>query len=169
MRILRFAVTSRLVLLLALLVFAAAGCGYGDDDDDESPPMPPPAQAVPPLPQPESGTGKIAVAEFNDYLAEAGPSFATDALSTAEEFVHVGEGQAARTSVVETEGPEGGGDEASVQVTRDGLADDSVRAVRYELQLEKAGDGTWRLRSAKRLQRCHLNRGHQDFSPQLCN
>ena len=70
--------------------------------------------------------------------------------------------------VVEMEGPEGGGGEASVQVTRDGLADDSVRAVRYEVLLEKAGDGTWRLRSAKRLQRCHLNRGHQDFSPQLC-
>jgi hypothetical protein len=161
-------VIARLAVLLALLVLAA-GCGYGDDDDDEeTTQMSPPAQAVPPLPQPDPGTGTIAVADFNDYLAEAGPSFATDALSTAEEFVHVGEGQAARTSVVETEGPEGGGDEASVQVTRDGLADDSVRAVRYEVLLEKAGDGTWRLHSAKRLQRCHLNRGHQDFSPQLC-
>ena len=158
----------RLALLLALLVLAG-GCGYGDDDDDdEATQSPPPAQAVPPLPQPDPGNGTIAVADFNDYLDEASPPFATDALSTAEEFVHVGEGQAARTSVVETEGPEGGGDEASVQVTRDGLADDSVRAVRYEVLLEKAGDGTWRLRSAKRLQRCHLNRGHQDFSPQLC-
>ena len=158
----------RLALLVALLVLAG-GCGYGDDDDDDEPTQPPPpAQAVPPLPQPDPGTGTIAVADFNDYLDEAAPSFATDALSTAEEFVHVAEGQAARTSVVETEGPEGGGDEATVQVTRDGLADDSVRAVRYEVLLEKAGDGTWRLRSAKRLQRCQLNRGHQNFSPQLC-
>jgi hypothetical protein len=161
-------VIPRLAFLLALLALAG-GCGYGDDDDDdETTQMPPPAQAVPPLPQPDPGTGTIAVADFNEYLDKAGPSFATDALSTAEEFVHVDEGQAARTSVVEMEGPEGGGDEASVQVTRDGLADDSVRAVRYEVLLEKAGDGTWRLRSAKRLQRCHLNRGHQDFSPQLC-
>jgi hypothetical protein len=160
----------RVVVALSIAVTAVSstGCGYGDDEDDNETQTPPPAQAVPPTPEPNRDTGAIAVAEFNRFLEETSPSFATDALGTAEEFVHVGEGQAARTSVVETEGPEGGGDEASVQVTRDGLADDSVRAVRYEVLLERAGDGTWRLRSAKRLQRCHLNRGHQDFSPQLC-
>jgi hypothetical protein len=70
--------------------------------------------------------------------------------------------------VFASEGAEGNSDEASVTVTRDGLADDSVRAVRYVIVLDRNGDGTWSVRSARRLQRCHLNRGHQDFSPQLC-
>jgi hypothetical protein len=34
--------------------------------------------------------------------------------------------------------------------------------------LERAGDGTWRLRSARSLQRCQPNRGHQEFSTKLC-
>jgi hypothetical protein len=157
----------RLAVLLALLMLAG-GCGGDGDDDDDGPASSPSAQAAPPLPEADPGTGVIDVEDFNGYLAEARPSFATDALSTAEEFVHVDEGQAATTTVVENEGAEGGGDEASVQVTRDGLADDSVRAVRYDVVLEKADDGMWRVRSAKRLQRCHSNRGHQDFSPQLC-
>jgi hypothetical protein len=152
------------VLVVALL---AAGCGYGDDDDEQEPS--PQAQAVPRVPEPEEGTGALPVEDFNDFLEEARPVFATSALRTAIEFAHAGEGQAATTSVLATEGPEGGGDEASVTVTREGLADDSVRAVRYVIELERGSDGMWRLRSAQRLQRCQPDRGHQDFSPQLCS
>jgi hypothetical protein len=152
-------------LLVVLLV--ASGCGYGDDNDDEQ--MPPgQAQAVPRVPEPEDETGALPVQDFNDFLEESRPVFATSALHTAIEFAHAGEGQAATTSVLANEGPEGGGDEASVTVTRMGLADDSVRAVRYVIALERGGDGTWRLRSAQRLQQCQPARGHQDFSPQLC-
>ena len=146
----------------------AAGCaGYGDDDEEETR-EPASTQAAPPVPQPESRTGSLPVAEFNAFLDKTRPAFATSALRTALEFANVGEGQAASTSVEVEEGVEGNSGEASVTVTRDGLADDSIRAVRYVVILERNGDGTWRVRSAKRLQRCHQGRGHQDFSPQLC-
>jgi hypothetical protein len=146
----------------------ATGCGYGDDDDDE-PSSPPPAQAAPPVPDPDPSTGSLPVDEFNGFVERARPAFATSALLTAIEFANAGEGQAATTSVVASEGAEGNSDEASVTVTREGLADDSVRAVRYVIVLDRNGDGTWNVRSARRLQRCHLNRGHQEFSPQLCS
>jgi hypothetical protein len=154
----------RLAGLLVPLVLAA-GCGYGNDSDDEQ--TSPQTQAVPQLPEPgEDGT--LPVEHFNDFVEDARPAFAVSALRTAIEFADADEGQAATTSVLASEGPEGGGDEASVTVTRDGLADDSVRAVRYVIELERGEDGTWRLRSAQRLQRCQPERGHQDFSPQLC-
>jgi hypothetical protein len=146
---------------------AATGCaGYGDDDAGT--PEATSTHAVPPAPQPESRTGSLPVADFNAFLEENRPAFAASALRTALEFANVGEGQAASTSVEVEEGAEGNSGEATVVVTREGLADDSVRAVRYEIFLDRNGDGTWRVRSAKRLQRCHPNRGHQDFSPQLC-
>jgi hypothetical protein len=148
-----------------LVLLMAAGCGYGDDDDE---PPRQQAEAVPKVPQPEPGKGTLPVGEFNDFVAEERPAFATSALRTAVEFAHAGDGDAATTSVVAFEGPEGNASEASVVVTREGLADDSVRALRYVIALERAGDGTWRLRSARSLQRCQPERGHQEFSTKLC-
>jgi hypothetical protein len=153
-----------LVLLLALVL--AAGCGYGDDD--EEPEARPQAHAVPGVPEPEDGTGSLPVDEFNDFVDEARPAFGSSALRTAIEFAHAGEGQAATTSVVVFEGPEGTADEATVTVTRDGLADDSTRALRYLIVLERADDESWRLRSARRTQRCQTGRGSQAFSTKLC-
>jgi hypothetical protein len=155
------------VLLLLLAVVLAAGCGYGDDDE-ASPRSDAQAQAVPRTPEPEDGTGSLPVDEFNDFVDAERPAFATSALRTAIEFAHAGEGQAAMTSVVAFEGPEGTADEASVTVTRDGLADDSTRALRYRIVLERADDESWRLRSAQRTQRCQRGRGSQEFSTKLC-
>jgi hypothetical protein len=157
---------SALGVLIAVALLAG-GCGYGDDDEDE-PTSPPPARAAPPVPEPDPRTGSIPVGEFNGFVEQARPAFATSALRTAIEFANAGQGQAATTSVIASEGAEGNADEASVTVTREGLADDSVRAVRYVILLDRNGDGTWNVRSAQRLQRCHEGRGHQDFSPQLC-
>jgi hypothetical protein len=156
-----------LLIAAAAALLLAGGCGYGDDDDDEQTPSAQ-GQAAPRLPEPEDETGMLPVEDFNEFLEAERPAFATSALRTAIEFVHAGEGEAASTSVHASEGPEGAGDEASVTVTRDGLADDSVRALRYVIALERGNDGSWRLRSAQRLQRCQPERGHQDFSPQLC-
>jgi hypothetical protein len=153
----------RLALLLAVALFAT-GCA-GDDDDE---PSATPAQATPRVPDPQDETGSLPVDEFNSFVEQSQPAFATSALRTGIEFANAGEGQAARTSVTATEGAEGNSDQASVTVTRHGLADDSVRAVRYVLVLDRNGDGTWRLRTARRVQQCHQNRGHQDFSPELC-
>jgi hypothetical protein len=153
-----------LVLLLALVL--AAGCGYGDDDEEQE--TRPQAESAPRVPEPEDGTGSLSVDEFNDFVDEARPAFATSALRTAIEFAHASEGQAATTSVVAFEGPEGGADEASVTVTRDGLADDSTRALRYQIVLERADDESWRVRSARRTQRCQPGRGSQEFSTKVC-
>jgi hypothetical protein len=158
----------RTTLLGLVVLLLAAGCGYGDDGDEDEQTPTPAAQAAPPVPQPEDGTGSLPVQDFNAFLERARPAFATSALRTAIEFTNAGEGQSATTSVVASEGAEGNSDEASVTVTREGLADDSVRAVRYVIVLDRNGDGTWSVRSARRLQRCHQNRGHQEFSPQLC-
>jgi hypothetical protein len=154
-------------LLLLLTLTLAAGCGYGDDDDEEQNSRPQ-AEAVPRVPEPEDGTGSLPVDEFNEFVDEARPAFAASALRTAIEFAHAGEGQAATTSVVAFEGPEGSADEASVTVTSDGLADDSVRALRYRIVLQRADDESWRLRSAQRTQRCQRGRGSQEFSTKLC-
>jgi hypothetical protein len=154
-------------LLLVLALVLAAGCGYGDGDSEEQESRPQ-AQAVPRVPEPEDGTGSLPVGEFNDFVDEARPAFASSALRTAIEFAHAGEGQAAMTSVVAFEGPEGNSDEATVTATRDGLADDSTRALRYRIVLERADDESWRLRSARRTQRCQPGRGSQAFSTKLC-
>jgi hypothetical protein len=154
-------------LLILVAIVLAAGCGYGDDDGEEQESRPQ-AQAVPRVPEPEDGTGSLAADEFNDFVDKTRPAFATSALRTAIEFAHAGAGQAATTSVVVFEGPEGSADEATVTVTREGLADDSTRALRYLIVLERADDESWRLRSARRTQRCQPGRGSQAFSTKLC-
>ena len=50
---------------------------------------------------------------------------------------------------------------------RDNLEDDSVRAERWVLELERDGE-LWTLASARWEQRCHQGRGHQDFGNELC-
>jgi hypothetical protein len=74
--------------------------------------------------------------------------------------------QAARVSTVAKASPEGGGP-TTVTVVQEGLADDSVAAVRNVFHYEPDGDG-WRLVSVFRTQRCRVGRGHQDFSAAAC-
>ncbi|MDP9286459.1 MAG: hypothetical protein M3P41_16105, partial [Actinomycetota bacterium] len=57
---------------------------------------------------------------------------------------------------------------SEVVVTLDGLLDDSVRATRYTIELQRDADGMWRLRAADWAAQCQPGRGHQDFSPKLC-
>jgi hypothetical protein len=76
------------------------------------------------------------------------------------------ETRAARVSTTAHSGPEGGGP-TTVTVVQEGLADDSVEAVRYVLRYDPDGDG-WRLVSKARTQRCHQGRGHRDFTSADC-
>jgi hypothetical protein len=85
-------------------------------------------------------------------------------LALAEVKAH--EIQAVRVSTVAQSSPEGGGP-TTVTVLQDGLADDSVEAVRYVLRFEPDGDG-WRLVSKTRTQRCRAGRGHREFTAADC-
>jgi hypothetical protein len=113
-------------------------------------------------------SGDIPVDEFNAYLESAEPPWATSPLRASIEFLHLDEPVALTTSVVMETHPPEGGDQAVVTVTKDGLADDSIGAVRYILDFERRPDGRWRFRSASWAQRCQVGRGHQDFTPELC-
>jgi hypothetical protein len=147
------------VLALAL---PAAGCS-GDDGDD--PTRVEPSAATWPGPPRTSAKAVLDVTAFNRFLATR-PHLARSPLGAAVEFARLDRTQATTTSAVARTGPEGG-DRATVVVTASGLLDDSVRAVRYTLVFQRASD-TWRLRSARRAQRCWPNRGHQTFAPRLC-
>jgi hypothetical protein len=54
-----------------------------------------------------------------------------------------------------------------VTVLQQGIADDSVAAVRHVLRYEPDGDG-WRLVSSMRTQQCQPGRGHQKFAAAKC-
>lgn len=134
----------------------------------ETPEASPPEAAVwEQFPTLES-SGAIPVDEFNAYLESTEPPWATSPLRASLEFLRLDEPVALTTSVVMETHPPEGGDEAEVTVTKDGLADDSIAALRYVLEFERRADGSWRLRAAAWTQRCQPGRGHQDFTPELC-
>ena len=53
---------------------------------------------------------------------------------------------------------------ATVTVTIENLADDSIAAVRYEMRFEDSGNDAIRLAAGSWSQRCQPGRGHEDFS-----
>lgn len=113
-------------------------------------------------------SGGIPFDEFNAYLESAEPPWATSPLRASLEFLRLDEPVALTTSVVMETSPPEGGERAVVTVTKEGLADDSIGAIRYVLEFERQTDDSWRLTSAAWAQRCQGGRGHQDFTPELC-
>jgi hypothetical protein len=143
--------------LLIAAVLPLAGCGgsggRGPEKEWDGPPR-------------EGADGTMNVATFNDYLAEH-EQYARSPVAATSEFLRLDRAPAGETSIVsraagEQQSP------VSVTVTLDRLPDDSVRARRYTLVLNLAGDDEWRLSSAVVAQRCWPNRGHQTFSTELC-
>jgi hypothetical protein len=143
--------------VLAAAALALSACGEKDE---------PSAVAPPKWAGPSTALGKLEVSAFNAYAADVDERWERSAVLTAAEFARLDREQAATTSVVARAAPEGGAT-ARVVVTLEGLLDDSVRATRYVLELERQG-GTWRLTSAAREQRCHKGRGHADFDATPC-
>jgi hypothetical protein len=109
--------------------------------------------------------GRLNVAAFNAYLAQRS-DIGESALRAGIEFTRLDRVHARTTSAVSSTAAEGGS-RAVVVLTASGLLDDSVRAISYRLVFARSGD-SWRLRSARRTQRCWPRRGHQRFSPQPC-
>ena len=139
---------------LAAAAVLVGGCG-GDDDE--------PGWAGPPRAAPD---GALEVGAFNAHLDERDDDADASPLAAAAEFLQLGRQQATTTSIEVTSPPEGRTTATAVAVL-DGILDDSVRGVRYTVELRRRGAG-WRLASARREQRCHEGRGHREFSPELC-
>jgi hypothetical protein len=128
----------RLALVLAVGVLAACG------DDDE-----PVGESVP-------------VERFNERAASSNEPWTRSPDRFAAEFLRIDEREGEGLEVSFEQ------DDEELVVTLDRLSDDSVRAERYALVLERQEDGSLRLVSAHRTWRCWERRGHQDFSTELC-
>jgi hypothetical protein len=153
-----------LAVLLSILALVLAACA---DDEEE-----PGADGESPTaswegPGPPAGDGELDVAAFNDFLDQNSPDYQRSPMRLALEFAALEDPRAARSALVMSSSVEAP-DAARVRLTEDGIADDSIRATRYELELSRDDAGAWRLDAAAFSQRCQRGRGHQDFSPEPC-
>jgi hypothetical protein len=127
-------------------------------------PLPPPAWTE--FPQPSLPSGTVPVAGFNAYL-DRYPSAAADPRPLALTFTHNDPPPTEPANALRVEDQAlSSGRQQVIVFTR--LADDSVAEVRYDLVFMPHSDGTWRLASASWSQRCQPNRGHQDFTTEVC-
>jgi hypothetical protein len=129
---------------LTAIVAVLAGCGGDDEEVGES----------------------VPVERFNERAAASRAPWTRSVDRFAAEFLRLDrrDDEALQVSFEERTG----GRDPEITVTLDRLSDDSVRAERYVLSLERQTDGTLRLVSARRSWRCWEGRGHQDFSTELC-
>ena len=170
------------VPLLAALLLIAAGCGgdndAGGDGGDGSAdqaracsPESPSSDAWTGLAQVEGGvdpdTGAAPVEPFNDFLQDADAPVSTSPCDAAHVFLQLDRPPEEGVTVDVSVEPEDAAD-AAVVVTLDNLPDDSIAASQWELDFDEQEDGTIRLASATKGQRCQPGRGQQDFSPELC-
>ena len=151
-----------------LFVLLAAACG-GNDEAIETVTVTvtgttAAGATTPRLPFPLPTDGSLPVAAFNDYTESIDEPWERDPALVTAEFVGQHETETGSTSYQGT----ANGDTATTSLQLEGLLDDSVSARRYDLELNRRPDGTWKLESAAWAQRCQEGRGHQDFSPELC-
>jgi hypothetical protein len=111
-------------------------------------------------------SGHIAVEGFNDFLSDH-RDLARSPVRATIEFVRLKDPSALTTRVGGKASNLENPNTVRVVLTEDGLADDSIQAVRYALEFRRSGT-RWRLESARRTQRCQPGRGHQQFNPKPC-
>jgi hypothetical protein len=110
--------------------------------------------------------GRVDVDDFNEFLSRH-EDLARSPIRATVEFVRLKDPRALTTTVRERASQLENPQEVRVTLTEDGLPDDSIRSVRWVLVFQRAGR-RWKVRSARRLQRCQPGRGHQKFSPRPC-
>jgi hypothetical protein len=147
-------VTRVLVVGTAGLVLAGCGSSGGSRAAWSGPPKP-------------DAAGHVETSGFNDFLAGDGKPFAQSPVAAAAAFLALDRSSAAETTIVATS-PGEVRNFSEVVATQDGLLDDSVRATRYTLELQRDKDRLWRLRAVDWAQRCRPGRGHQGFTAEDC-
>lgn len=116
--------------------------------------------------EPPAADFGVAMRFVNANAARARRGWARSPITTAARFVSIVGTDAESTSIT-VPSPEIG-NRVLVTVTQEGLLDDSVRAVRYRLLMRRRPDGTWRIFSVERTQRCWAGRGHEQFTAAPC-
>lgn len=137
----------RYVLAATFCACVLAGCG-GDDDSSATPAT---WEGVAEL-RPRNGA--LDVEAFRSYLERVDAEFERKPETLVREYLRIEDG------TLTVDGPR-------TTLLRDSLEDDSVRAERWLLDLAREGD-VWTIVAARWEQRCHEQRGHQEFTPELC-
>lgn len=119
-------------------------------------------------PPPPSAQGEIDVSSFNDFLVEEQRAFERSPALIAAEFLRLDLPDVPPNISIESHGRAEPGAPATVVVRSDLPPGMSIRSIRETIRLKRQADGTWRLRSARRLVRCWPGQGHQEFSPDPC-
>jgi hypothetical protein len=115
----------------------------------------------------DATTGTVDVAPFNGYLETASVPINRSPCDAARVLLHLDRSSQQGETVSVVVDPEGAAN-ATVTVTIDNLADDSIAAVRYVLRFEDYGNDAIRLAAGSWSQRCQPGRGQQDFATALC-
>ena len=163
--------------IFAFLVLAVTAPACASDNSGPTAARSPAANPTPTAtptwagyPQPDEGAGEISVTEFNAFVQGTNPPWETSPLRSAVEFVYGGPPQEAlpfKTTVTQEASPELS-TEAQVTITEEGLLDDAVSAVRFRLEFQREGEGTWRLTSAFKDQRCARGPQTEEFTVEPC-
>ncbi len=111
----------------------------------------------------------VDVETFNLRLQAARRSdeaWAGSVMQIALEYAGPLEGSVA--AIVERNQPTESPTRSTVTIIRDGLLDDSVRAIWDEIHFFRTGDGWWEMESASRAYRCRRGPQQQHYSSELC-
>ena len=143
----------------------AGGCAGGDDSTTDTVTVTATVTVATTTTTTEpTSAGTLSVDAFNARAESVDEAWERDLQATTDEFLALEEQEGGSRSFQSTSS----GDSASATLLVEGLADDSVRARRYELTFTRRDDGTWKIESASWTQRCQEGRGHQDFSAEPC-
>jgi hypothetical protein len=110
-------------------------------------------------------TGTIMAPGFNEFVDTRQPAEARTAGGTALMLVGADDAPETVTDLTEVPGEES---RTFVTVTKSNLLDDSVYAVRYQIELQPMPDTLYRFIDGQWAQRCQPGRGHQDFTIETC-
>jgi hypothetical protein len=117
---------------------------------------------------PPSARGEIDVSTFNDFLVEEERAFERSPALIAAEFLRLDLPDVPPNISIESQGRAEPGAPATVVVRSDLPPGMSIRSIRLTIRLKRQADGTWRLTSARRAERCWRGQGHQAFSADPC-